>query len=200
MNGVGTVGREPTALPRWLAALIVGAIALASGVALLWPVLNRSFTGPTEVGVIRAQIDGAGMGGRISALAPDFEYNTPDGKTTKLSDLRGKVVVINFWATWCRPCREEMPALQRVASANSDVVFLEIDMQEPGDKVRSFIDQLGLDLLVPVLDTDGATTKRYGVLSFPSTFFVDATGVVRHIEIGGPMTDDEIRSGIAKAR
>jgi thiol-disulfide isomerase/thioredoxin len=200
MNEVGTVGREPTSLPRWLAAVIVGAIALASLAALLWPMLNKPFTGPTEVGVIRAQIEGAGMGGRIDAIAPDFEYNTPDGKTAKLSDLRGKVVVINFWATWCQPCRQEMPALQRAASATTDVVFLEIDLQEPGDKVHSFMDQLALDRLLPVLDTDGATTRRFGVLSFPSTFFVGGDGVIRHLVIGGPMTDDEIRSGIAKAR
>src|SRR5437763_1386556 len=83
-------------------AIIIGAIAVASGTALVWPYLpfNREFTGPTNVGVIRRQIEGDGMGGRIGAIAPDFEWNAPNGKTLSLSDLRGKTVVINFWATW----------------------------------------------------------------------------------------------------
>ena len=196
------VTQRPTALPRWLAAIIIGAIALASLAALVWPALpfNQPFTGPTNVGVIRAQIEGEGMAGRIGAYAPDFEYNVPTGQTLRLSASRGKVVVVNFWATWCQPCRQEMPALQRVAGTEPDIVFLETDLQEPGDKVRSFMDQLALDRLQPILDTDGATTRRFGVLSLPSTFFIDRTGVIRHLELGGPLTEEQIKTGIAKAR
>ena len=196
------VTQRPTALPRWLAAIIIGAIALASLAALVWPALpfNQPFTGPTNVGVIRAQIEGEGMAGRIGAYAPDFEYNVPTGQTLRVSASRGKVVVVNFWATWCQPCRQEMPALQRVAGTEPDIVFLEIDLQEPGDKVRSFMDQLALDRLQPILDTDGATTRRFGVLSLPSTFFIDRTGVIRHLELGGPLTEEQIKTGIAKAR
>jgi len=65
---------------------------------------------------------------------------------------------------------------------------------------RSVIDQLGLDRLVPVLDTDGATTRRFGVLSLPSTFFIDRDGLIRHVELGGPLSDAQIRQGLAKAR
>jgi cytochrome c biogenesis protein CcmG/thiol:disulfide interchange protein DsbE len=108
-------------------------------------------------------------------------------------------VVVNFWATWCPPCREELPALQRVAASEPDVVVLEVDLMEPGDKARSFLESLGLDRLQPVLDSDGATTRRYGVLILPSTFFVDAGGVIRHLELRG-VTEDLIRAGIRKAR
>ena len=202
--GSTPVGRQgsPTALPRWLAAIVIGAIAVASLAALLWPALpfNRQFAGPTAVGVIRAQIENEGASGRIGANAPDFEYNAPGGSVLRLSDHRGRVVVVNFWATWCLPCRQEMPALQRVASGESDVVFLEVDLQESGDRARSFMDQLGLDRLRPILDTDGATTRRFGVLTLPSTFFVDRGGVIRHLELGGPLSDEQIRLGIAKAR
>jgi thiol-disulfide isomerase/thioredoxin len=190
--------REPTALPRWIAAIIIGAIALASLAALLWPLLARPST-PTDAGVIRAQIQGDGAAGRIGAMAPDFEWIGDDGQTLRLSSYRGKVVVVNFWATWCRPCREEMPALQRVAASEPDVVVLEVDLMESGDKARSFLDSLGLDKLQPVLDTDGATTRRFGVLTLPSTFFVDKDGVIRHLELT-QMTEDRIRSGISKAR
>jgi thiol-disulfide isomerase/thioredoxin len=190
--------REPTALPRWIAAIIIGAIALASLAALLWPLLARP-ANPADAGVIRAQIEADGAAGRIGAPAPDFEWIGPDGRTLRLSSYRGKVVVVNFWATWCPPCREELPALQRVAASEPDVVVLEVDLMEPGDKSRSFLESLGLDRLQPVLDSDGATTRRYGVLILPSTFFVDAGGVIRHLELR-QVTEDLIRAGIRKAR
>ncbi len=190
--------REPTALPRWIAAIIIGAIALASLTALLWPLLNKSAT-PVDAGVIRAQIEAEGAAGRIGATAPDFEWTGLDGQTLRLSSYRGKVVIVNFWATWCPPCREELPALQRVAASEPDVVVLEVDLMEPGDKARSFLDSLGLDRLQPVLDSDGKTTLRYGVLSLPSTFFVDKDGVIRHLELS-PMSEEQVRTGIRKAR
>ena len=96
--------REPTALPRWIAAIIIGAIALASLAALLWPILNKPATA-ADAGVIRAQIEADGAAGRIGAIAPDFEWTGADGQTLRLSSYRGKVVVVNFWATWCPPCR-----------------------------------------------------------------------------------------------
>ena len=190
--------REPTALPKWIAAIIIGAIALASLAALLWPLLNKPVA-VTDAGVIRAQIQADGSAGRIGAIAPDFEWTGEDGKVLRLSSFRGKVVVVNFWATWCPPCREELPALQRVAASESDVVVLEVDLMEPGDKARSFLDSLGLDRLQPVLDSDGATTRRFGVLSLPSTFFVDSAGVIRHLELTA-VTEAQIRNGITKAR
>jgi thiol-disulfide isomerase/thioredoxin len=190
--------REPTALPRWIAAIIIGAIALASLAALLWPLLAKP-ANPADAGVIRAQIEADGAAGRIGAPAPDFEWIGPDGRTLRLSSYRGKVVVVNFWATWCPPCREELPALQRVAASEPDVVVLEVDLMEPGDKARSFLESLGLDRLQPVLDSDGATTRRYGVLILPSTFFVDKDGVIRHLELR-QVTEDLIRAGLRKAR
>ncbi len=188
-------------MPRLVAAIIIGAIAIASLAALLWPSLPvaQLFSGPTQVGVIRRLVDDPAAAPRISATAPDFEWNAPDGKTTKLSDLRGKVVVMTFWATWCQPCRQEMPAMQRVA-ASTDAVFLAVDLLEDGSKVRSFMDSLALDRLLPLLDTDGAVTRRYAVLELPQTFFIDAQGVIRHIEHGAILDDAAVRRGIDKAR
>jgi thiol-disulfide isomerase/thioredoxin len=189
--------REPTALPRWIAAIIIGSIALASVAALFGPLLVKP-SSPADAGVIRAQIEDDGAAGRIGANAPDFEWTGPDGEILRLSTYRGKIVVVNFWATWCRPCREEMPALQRVAASEPDVIVLEVDLMEPGDKARSFLDSLGLDRLNLVLDTDGATTRRFGVLTLPSTFFVDREGVIRHLEFT-PLNEQQIRTGIRKA-
>jgi thiol-disulfide isomerase/thioredoxin len=190
--------REPTALPRWIAAIIIGAIALASLAALLWPILHKA-DAPIGGGVIRAQIEADGSAGRIGAIAPDFEWAGDDGQTLRLSSYRGKVVVVNFWATWCPPCRQEMPVLQRVAASEPDVVVLEVDLMESADRARSFLDSLGLDRLQPVFDGDGATTRRYGVLSLPSTFFVDKDGVIRHLVLS-QMSEQQMRTGIQKSR
>ncbi len=188
-------------MPRLVTAIVVGAIAVASLAALLWPSLpmNQDATGPTKVGVIRRQIDGPDMAGRVGAVAPDFEWNAPDGSTRTLSSLHGKVVVVNFWATWCKPCRTEMPALNSVARG-SDAVFLAVDLQEDGARARSFFDQLALDRLDPLLDLDGQTTRRYGVVGLPVTFFIDGQGVIRHVERGEVMDQGVIREGLAKAR
>ena len=188
-------------IPRWLTALIVGAIALASVVALVLPMLGvrALFNGPTEVGVIRRVVDIPDAAPRISGIAPDFEWNAPDGTTKKLSDLRGKPVVITFWATWCEPCRQEMPAMQRVAFS-SDAHFLAVDLLEDGARVRGFFDSLALDRLDPLLDIDGAVTRKYSVLELPQTFFVDAQGVIKHIEHGAILDDAAVRRGIDKAR
>jgi thiol-disulfide isomerase/thioredoxin len=188
-------------MPRAVAAIILGAIALASLAALVWPSLPVAplWSGPTEVGVIRRLVDAPEQAGRIGAPAPDFEWNAPDGSTKRLADLRGRVVVMSFWATWCEPCRVEMPALERVARS-SDAVFLAVDLQEDGAKARSFMDSLAITHLAPLLDLDGAVTRRYGVIALPQTFFIDGGGVIRHIARGQVLDDDAVRTGIDKAR
>ena len=188
-------------MPRAIAAVVVGAIALASVAALAWPNLpvKQLFVGPTEVNVIRRLVPDPSAAPRITGVAPDFEWNAPDGTTKKLSDLRGKTVVITFWATWCEPCRQEMPAMQRVAR-DSDATFLAVDLMEDGARVRGFMESLALDRLAPLLDTDGAVTRAYSVLELPQTFFIDPRGVIAHIEHGQILDDDAVRRGVAKAR
>ena len=188
-------------MPSAVAVIIVAAIALASLAALLWPKLQAvaTYSGPTEVGVIRRLVDSPLQVARIGSAAPDFEWNATDGKPRKLSDLRGGIVVINFWATWCIPCRTEMPPLQRVASA-ADAVFLAVDLEEPGSTARPYLESLGLDRLTPLLDLDGAVTRRYSIIALPQILFVDADGVIRHIERGQVVDDDAIWRGIQKAR
>jgi peroxiredoxin len=189
-------------MPRVVTAIVVGAIALASLVALVWPSLpmNQEAAGPTQVGVIRRQVYGLNMAGHVGAQAPDFEWNAPDGTTRTLASLRGQVVVINFWATWCRDCRTELPALNSVARG-SDAAFMAVDLQEDGARARSFFDQLAIDHLNPILDLDGQTTRRYGIVTgLPQTVFIDAQGVIRHIERGALTSQNEIRDLIEKAR
>lgn len=195
-----TAGDLRPKMPRAIAALVIGAIALASLAALVWPQLPVAnlFTGPTEVGVVRRVIADPNAAPRISGVAPDFEWNAPSGKTQKLSDLRGRVVVLTFWATWCEPCRREFPAMQRVA-ASTDAVFVAVDLLEDGSRVRSFMDSLALDRIDPLLDTDGALTRAYAAIELPQTFFIDARGVIQHIE-RGELDEAGVRRGIDKAR
>lgn len=190
-------------LPRLVTAISVGAIALGSLVALVWPLLpfaDGTFSGQTRVGIVTRTIDSPDAAGIVGRPAPDFEWVTATGSTTKLSDLRGGPVVVNYWATWCLPCRQEMPALERAARADDRTRFIAVDLDEDGGRIRSFFDQLALERLQPVLDRGAQTARRFGVVSLPTTFFIGADGVVRHVEIGGPMSEDTIRRGLEAAR
>ena len=89
--------------------------------------------------------------------------------------------------------------MQRVA-ASSDAIFLAVDLLEDGARVRGFMESLALDRLVPLLDLDGAVTRKYAVLELPQTFFIDAQGVIRHIEHGAILDDAAVKRGIDKAR
>jgi thiol-disulfide isomerase/thioredoxin len=208
MSTPENIAPSPTAIPRWLAGIIITAIALASLVALIWPLLpsTKPVVGPSpgSVGVISGQIEGEGMRGGIGAKAPDFEYVSRDGTTVRLSDYQGKIVVVNFWATWCRPCVQELPAMNRVAASDPDVVFLAVastGLRDTSEKVDSFFTELALDHITPVLDEGIATLNRYGVHDLPTSFFVARDGVIRHFQIGIlPLTDDQIKRGIAKAK
>ena len=187
-------------MPRLVAAIVIGAIAVASLVALLFPSLPvvNLFTGPTEVGVIRQLVPDPAARPAIGERAPNFQWNAPDGSTKTLADLKGKPIVITFWATWCEPCRREFPAMQRVASSG-DAVFLAVDLLEDGARVRGFLDSIGVDRITPLLDTDGAVTRAYSAIELPETFFVDTKGVIAHIE-RGELDEAGVRSGIAQAR
>src|SRR2546428_3797651 len=91
-----------------------------------------------------------------------------------------------------------MPALDRIARSEPDVTVVEVDLQESGDKVRSFIDQLGLDRLAPELDTDRATTPRFGALPLRSTILIYPDGRTRAAPLGGPLPDAQILPRPAK--
>ena len=188
--------------PRLAANLILGAIALASVVALAWPVLPWS-TGPREVptraGVVLRAIDRPDDSPRIGGQAPDFEWTTPAGKTQRLSDLRGKTVVLNFWATWCEPCREEMPALDRAAQADPALAVLALDLDESADKIDAFIESYRIAKVEPILDAGKKMATRYGVVGLPTTFFIGPDGIVRHLEIRG-MDAAVLQAGLATAR
>lgn len=199
--------REPersidSRIPRPVAAVLVGIIALAALVAAFRPAFldaassnAAAVAGPSRVGVITKDLADPSAAGHVGALAPDFSWVTPEGPTTRLSALRGRPVVVNFWATWCVPCRTEMPLLEAVAK-ETDAAFLEVDLEEDAPAIRAFFDQLQLTRLSPLLDTDGVIFRRWGVVSLPTTFFIDRGGIVRQVEIG-PLTQERVRADLA---
>jgi peroxiredoxin len=169
----------------------LGLMALLLVLGAAWIVLSRV---PGDVAAVR---DDRSSLPREGFTAPDFTLETLDGQTMTLSDLPGQVVLINFWATWCPPCRAEMPAIQQVHEQYSDqgFVVLAVNLQERDAQVTAFIDQM--ELTFPVLmDRDGDVANRYLVRSIPTTFFVDRSGVIQDVVVGGPMPHAFIESKV----
>jgi cytochrome c biogenesis protein CcmG/thiol:disulfide interchange protein DsbE len=195
-------------LPRILVSLgivgvIAGSIWALSGGGVPFIQSAPPPCEPVEVAAICARVAdqiGRPTAPRLGQLAPDFEWQEPGGERRRLSDLRGSVVVLNWWATWCGPCKAEMPALQRAARSEPGVVVLAVDWQEDEPRVVDFVRRLELADLKVVIDPNGETARRYALAALPQTFFIDPSGVIRHLELGGPMDDEAIRKGIAKAR
>ncbi len=116
--------------------------------------------------------------------APDFALLNLQSQTVQLSDLKEKIVVLNFWATWCAPCVKEMVYFQEVQNLYPDkVLILAINQEEAPEVVSQFIQDMGFSLEV-LLDQQGEVTKLYKVLALPNTFFIDGEGIVRYHHLG----------------
>ncbi len=113
----------------------------------------------------------------VGKPAPDFAFILDDGRGAALSDLQGTPVVINFWATWCGPCRLEMPELVALHRENPDLVVIEINVEESEEKVRPFAEEFQMTMPV-VLDNDGELQKAYGARGLPLTVFIHADGTL----------------------
>lgn len=123
--------------------------------------------------------------------AHDFTLATLDGGSITLSDLRGRWVLINFWATWCAPCRDEMPFLATLALAQGDMLtVLAINMREQPDDVRTFVDELGIRLPI-LLEPDDATLLAYRVTGLPTSFLIAPDGTLAR-RIPGPLQPGDV--------
>lgn len=133
--------------------------------------------------------------------APDFTLDLLGGGQVTLSELRGQAVMINIWATWCPPCREEMPAIQTVYDdyKTQGLVVLAVNTtnQDSEADAAAFMDEYNLTFPVP-LDRTGSVSQRYQLRGLPSTYFVDREGIIRTVVVGGPMSESFIRSNVEK--
>ncbi|MBJ6802414.1 TlpA disulfide reductase family protein [Geomonas propionica] len=119
--------------------------------------------------------------------APDFTLKDLSGKPVQLSTLKGKLVLVNFWATWCPPCREEIPSMVKLNQAMQGKNFqmLAISIDEGGKAAVEDFFKRGRVTLPALLDTDGQVSRRYGTTGVPETFVVDPQGIIRKKVVGG---------------
>ena len=167
---------------------ILYALILLAGLGWIW----RSAT--TKDTVTAGQIPAPQAG----FLAPDFTLTTLDGQSVQLSELRGQPVVVNFWASWCPPCRAEMPALQRIHDEYSKqgLVILAVNAtaQDNLADIQSFLNEYNLTVPVPL--DPGDASRAYQIRSLPSTFFIGRDGIIREVVIGGPMAEALLRTRV----
>jgi cytochrome c biogenesis protein CcmG, thiol:disulfide interchange protein DsbE len=131
--------------------------------------------------------------------APDFTLETLDDSTTSLAGQRGKVVIVNLWASWCGPCRAELPAIQRLYNTQRDqgLTILAVDgtFQDSEASARAFVQDLSLTFPI-LLDRDGEVSRRYQLRALPSTFIVDRKGIIRDVIFGGPLSEATLQSKV----
>ncbi len=168
-----------------LSLLLLAALALVACGGSAAPASPRT-GGTSSIAADSRLLDSADQAvvPRQGDVAPDFEYTLSDGTTHKLSDMRGKKVVINFWATWCEPCRVEMPDLQKVSQESSgQVAVLGVNWREGADVIQPFAEEFALTF--PLLANPSEDiTRRYGMRFAPMSYFVNTDGTVGYRQIG----------------
>jgi len=136
-----------------------------------------------------------GAAARVGQMAPDFALEDLEGRTWMLRQLQGRPIMINFWATWCKPCRVEMPLMQQAYEKYQDQGFLvlavNIRTDRGRDAVESFVEELGLTFPI-LLDSEGRVEDLYRVRAYPTSFFVNRDGVITDIRRGGIKTEADM--------
>jgi len=171
---------------RW-SMVVIGAILLGG----LWIWVSAVPVNATTGGMIPSPREGF--------LAPDFTLESLSAEQVSLSDLKGQVVVLNLWASWCPPCRAEMPALQRLYEENQArglvVLGANITAQDNLTAVEAFVQEFNLTFPI-LLDTSGTVGRTYRMRAFPTTFFIDREGVIQRVIVGGPMSEITLQSTV----
>jgi cytochrome c biogenesis protein CcmG/thiol:disulfide interchange protein DsbE len=171
---------------RWSLVVIIAVI-----VGGLWLRASAVPAAATTGGLIPSPREGF--------LAPNFTLESLSGDRVTLSDMRGKAIVLNLWASWCPPCRAEMPAIQRVYQENHErgleVLAVNMTAQDNLAAVETFIHEFNLTFPV-LLDTGGEVGTTYLMRALPTTFFIDRDGVIQRVIVGGPMSEVTLQSTV----
>lgn len=198
-----------TGNPLVRAGLAVVLLAALAGVVLAMsaggddggdPELIATPTGEATAGA--DETDLGALDGRdpvVGSPAPDFALRNADGQVVRLSDLRGKVVFVNFWATWCRPCKEELPDIEKLYEEKREqgLEVLAVNYQDDPDDARAFFNDLGIDVPM-LLDRSGSVYDQYLLQGLPDSFFIDREGNLAALHYGF-MSEEKMRQRLEQA-
>lgn len=176
-------------------------LAIIALLALLgWGMFESQFLNKQEPIASSSEQGNGQIGIEKGNIAPDFELQQLGGGTVKLSDLRGKKVILNLWATWCPPCRAEMPDMQRFHEENKEkgIVILGVnltDTETSPEAVDAFVKSYGITFPI-LLDPEREVANVYKAISIPTSYIIDSNGVVQNKYIG-PMTEEIMENMLA---
>ena len=179
--GNNTVGTPPFLQQRSFWLVLIGLVIVLGGGWIIFSQAIRQADLANTGGA--TGLEPAPMAGHP---APDFELKTLNGATLRLSDYKGRPVLVNFWATWCGPCRSEFPDLQKAFTDNADklaIIGVNDTTADQVDLVGGFVKEMGATFPI-VLDEKGETVKLYHVLGLPTTVFIDRNGIINEIFTG----------------
>jgi cytochrome c biogenesis protein CcmG/thiol:disulfide interchange protein DsbE len=143
-------------------------------------------TAVANTGAADGSLLALGGGPAVGQPAPDFSLVGLNGKTIRLSDFRGQPVVVNFFATWCGPCKEELPEFQATYQKDraKGLQVLLVDLTEPPAEVQAFAKELGLSMPIAVDEKGVVASQGYALTNIPATYFIDGHGVIRGVQFG----------------
>ena len=138
---------------------------------------------------------------RAAGVAPDFTFTTFDGEMIALSELRGQGVVLNFWASWCDPCRDEAVLLEQTWQAEKEngIVFLGLDYLDQEPQAKAYLDEYRVSYPNGP-DLQSKAARDYGIKGVPETFFIDGEGNIAYMVIGPIMSPQQMEQGLSKIR